>query len=80
MERAMFEDYSVTNILLLIVSLLVILMGVLMLFAPSIFEKWMKSMDKVIALFDVKVLSNRFIWGIILLISAIFLFYTAFTL
>ncbi|MFQ6607299.1 MAG: hypothetical protein ACE5EE_02045 [Fidelibacterota bacterium] len=76
----MFEDYSVTNILLLIVSLLVILMGVLMLFAPSIFEKWMKSMDKVIALFDVKVLSNRFIWGIILLISAIFLFYTAFTL
>ena len=51
-----------------------------MLFAPTLFDKWVVTMDRVIGLFDIKVLSNRYLWGIILLISAIFLFYTAFTI
>lgn len=76
----MYDNFDITYLILLISSLFLILFGVVMLFAPTLFDKWVVTMDRVIGLFDIKVLSNRYLWGIILLISAIFLFYTAFTI
>ena len=73
-------DNNLINLILLISSLLIILFGVVILIAPNEFNKWAKAMDRVIGLFDVKILSNRILWGIILLISASFLFYTAYSL
>jgi len=75
----MNADY-VTNTILLITSIMIILFGVLILIAPNLFDKLSNTLDRVIGLSDVKILSNRIIWGIILFISAIYLFYTAFSL
>ncbi len=72
-------DHTTIDYILLFSSLLIILFGIVILVAPTEFNKWAKAMDRVVGLFDVKILSNRIIWGIILLISASFLFYTAYS-
>ena len=76
----MFENTLLYNQILIIISVLIILVGLIMFFAPTEFDKWTNTMDKVIGLFDVKILSNRIIWGIVLFISSAFLFYTAYSL
>ena len=76
----MFENTILYNQILIIISVLIILVGLIMFFAPTEFDKWTNTMDKVIGLFDVKILSNRIIWGIVLFISSAFLFYTAYSL
>lgn len=70
----------VTNTILLTISILIILFGVLMLIAPNQFNKLSSALDRVIGLFDVKILSNRILWGIIMLISAAYLFYTTYSM
>lgn len=76
----MEENYFLLNRILFINSIIVILAGVIMLFAPTQFDKWTKKMDRIIGLIDIKILSNRIMWGFILLISAVFLFYTAYSI
>ena len=76
----MFENTLLYNQVLIIISFLIILVGLVKFFAPTEFNKWTNTMDKVIGLFDVKILSNRILWGIILFISSVFLFYTAYSL
>ena len=76
----MFENTLLYNQVLIIISFLIILVGLVMFFAPTEFNKWTNTMDKVIGLFDVKILSNRILCGIILFISSVFLFYTAYSL
>lgn len=76
----MEETHFLIDRIIFFNSLIIILVGITMLFAPTQFNKWVNAMDRVIGLSDVKILSNRILWGIILLISATFLFYTAYPL
>jgi len=76
----MLEDTNLYDQILVVISLLIIMVGLIIFFAPTQFDKWTNTMDKVVGLLDIKILSNRIIWGIILLISAAFLFYTAYSL
>ncbi len=76
----MENEFILTNMILLVISIIIIFLGLVILFAPARFDKLSRTLERVLGIFDVKILTNRILWGVIFCLSAVYLFYTAYSL